>query len=411
MAKRKHSRFLYGLTKFVSGIVSRAIFKRKILRNELRGKKGPAVVIANHQAALDFVNLIGITGRPMTFVISNSFYSSIPVTPIMKRLDVIPKQQFQTSMKDLHQMKDVIDGGGILALYPAGLMCEDGLSTPIPQGTYKFLKWLKADVYMARSYGSYFVMPKWAKGFRPGRTYIDVYKLFSKEELSDISPEELKERTDRALLFDAYKDQENRPVKYKKCDNIEGLEQVLYKCPHCGGKYTVKVKDKSVIYCARCGFEERADCYGFLHKTSEVGEEIRYVSDWASAIFLDKQREVRQDNDLRIDFQGDISTVNHKKHKFVHRGQGKVTITKQHLTLTGNVSGEEIEITLPTCAFPSMPFKPGRYLELQHESDIFRIFPTDGSRVMEYVNTVKAIHLLHDGECQRCEQCHQAQTV
>ena len=30
------------------------------------------------------------------------------------------------------------------------------------------------------------VMPKWSKGLRPGRTYMDIYKLFSKEELKQM---------------------------------------------------------------------------------------------------------------------------------------------------------------------------------------------------------------------------------
>ena len=75
-----------------------------MLRNEIRRVKGPYVVIANHQCALDFVNLIGATRRPMHFVISNSFYSTLPVKKIMDKIGVIPKQQFQTSVSDLKQI-------------------------------------------------------------------------------------------------------------------------------------------------------------------------------------------------------------------------------------------------------------------------------------------------------------------
>ena len=157
--KTNRNMIVYRFVRFLSQIVSKLIFKRKILRNEIRGQKGPYVVIANHQASLDFVNLIGMTRTPLNFVISQSFYQSSPVKWFMTKIGVIPKQQFQTTLKDMRAMKSVIDDGEALVIYPAGLMCEDGLSTPIPVATYQFLKWLRADVYGARVSGSYFVMP------------------------------------------------------------------------------------------------------------------------------------------------------------------------------------------------------------------------------------------------------------
>ena len=73
MRYTKPNLFIYRLAQVISWFVATFIFRRKILRNEIRGKQGAYVVIANHQAALDFVNLIGATRRPMSFVISKSF--------------------------------------------------------------------------------------------------------------------------------------------------------------------------------------------------------------------------------------------------------------------------------------------------------------------------------------------------
>ena len=219
---RKPGFFSYTLARIASFFVSSFVFRRRFLRNELKDVRGPCVVIANHQAALDFVNLIGASRRRMSFVISNSFYRSLPLRKIMDRMGVIPKQQFKTSVNDMKKMKAVIDNGEILVIYPAGLMCEDGLSTPIPAATYKFLKWLNADVYMARTEGSYFVMPKWTRGFRPGRTYMDVYRLFDKETLASMDPAGIRERADPALLFDAYREQEDLRVRYAHNDDIRG---------------------------------------------------------------------------------------------------------------------------------------------------------------------------------------------
>ena len=72
MKYRKPNWFCYRIAQIVSWFVAAVLFRRKILRNEIKGVKGPFVVIANHEAALDFVNLIGTTYRRMTFVISKS---------------------------------------------------------------------------------------------------------------------------------------------------------------------------------------------------------------------------------------------------------------------------------------------------------------------------------------------------
>ena len=125
MSYQKPSLLHYRVAQLVSGIVATVMFRRKFLRNEIKGKKGPFVVIANHQTALDFVNLIGATAQPMSFVISRSFFSTLPVKGFLEKMGVIPKQQFQTSVKDLKKIKSVIDAGQPLVIYPAGLIFLD----------------------------------------------------------------------------------------------------------------------------------------------------------------------------------------------------------------------------------------------------------------------------------------------
>ena len=91
MSYTKPSKLHYRAAQAICSVVAGTVFGRKILRNEIKGKNGPFVVIANHQAALDFVNLIGAAKRPMSFVISNSFFSTLPVA------DMRPRRVFDAS--------------------------------------------------------------------------------------------------------------------------------------------------------------------------------------------------------------------------------------------------------------------------------------------------------------------------
>lgn len=398
MRYKKPNILCYRLAQAASFLVAKGVFKRKILRNEIKGKKGSFVVIANHQAAYDFVNVIGATSRPMSFVISNSFYNSLPITGFFDKLGVIPKQQFQTTAGDMRTIKSVIDEGQALVIYPAGLMCEDGLSTPIPEATYKFLKWLGADVYVARTSGTYFAMPKWSKCMRAGRTYLDIYKLFSAEELEKADVSEIKEKTDGALLFDAYREQEELRVKYKKHKDISGLQNVLYMCPHCKTEFAVKVKDGNVIYCEKCGYEERSDEFSFLHKQSDVGEEIRYVSDWSKLIYDRLKERITKGETESLTSVTEIHKIDYKKHKFFSVGNGSVTLSKDGFVIKGNIGGEEKEINVSIHGIPTLPFGPGRYFEIQQGNDIYRCVLSDGRLAMKFINMVKIFHELSKEE-------------
>lgn len=394
MSYKKPNILYYRLTQLVSKAVAGYIFKRKILRNEIKNAKGPFVVIANHQAAYDFVNLIGTCKRPMTFVISNSFYQSLPIQSVLDKLAVIPKQQFQTTVSDMRRMREVILAGQPLVIYPAGLMCEDGLSTPIPAATYKLFKWLGVDVYMAKTCGTYFAMPKWTKGFRPGKTTLDIYKLFDKEELKTLDDDIIKQRTEQALLFDAYREQEQLMFKYKDANKVAGLENVLYTCPHCNTEFGIAVKDEHTLYCKNCGYSQTADEYGFFHKNGNVGQEIRYVSDWSRNIYEAFKKKLAKNNDTSISEKCAIHTVDPQKKKYMPTGKGTLTLTRESFIIEGKLHGKDLSITVPIANFPTLPFSPGKYLEIQSGKDIYRCVLENGSLVMKFINMVKIFHEL-----------------
>ncbi|MBQ8831106.1 MAG: 1-acyl-sn-glycerol-3-phosphate acyltransferase [Oscillospiraceae bacterium] len=399
--------FYYRTAQAVSWLVSKLMFRRKILRNEIKEVDGPFVVIANHQASLDFVNLIGMTKRPMTFVISNSFYSTLPVKGFMDKMGVIPKQQFQTSIKDMKLMKAVTDAGQPLVIYPAGLMCEDGLSTPIPAATYKFLKWLKADIYVARTSGTYFAMPKWTKGFRPGRTYMDVYKLFTKEELANADISEIREKTENAILFDAYREQEELRIKYANNSDIRGLEHVLYMCPHCKSEFTIVSKETNKLCCTNCGYEQSFDAYAFMHKTGSVGQEIRYVSDWSKLIYTELKDKIRDGVSNTLSASAKICMIDEKTNKFTEAGRGIVTLSPAGFNINGTMRGEAVDLDISIANVPSLPFSPGKYLEVQRGNTIYRCYPDDGKLVMKFINMIKIFYEL-DRELTKSDKLSEA---
>ena len=395
MRYRKPDLLCYRLAQFVCGIVARLFFRRKVLRNEIKGVKGPFVVVANHQCAYDFVNLIGLSRRPMSFVISNSFYHSLPIKEFLNRMGVIPKQQFQTTVADMKNMKAVVDAGEPLVIYPAGLMCEDGLSTPVPSATYKFLKWLNVDVYAARVSGTYFAMPKWGKGIRSGRTTIDVYKLASADEMAAMDLDTIREKVDAALVFDAYREQEVLRFRYHGGADIRGLDHVLFVCPRCGAEHTMRVRGKSQIVCEDCGYGRISDDMGFLQDDGSGVPEIRYVSDWSRMIYRHTARQIESGELAVLESGTKLHMIDYDKHKFRQVGKGTVRLDRTWFRYSGTLNGEEVDLAVPIAGLPTIPFSPGKYFEIQDGKNIYRCVLEDGRLVMKFVNMVKIFYCMN----------------
>ena len=392
---KKPNWFIYYIYKLICKFLAKFKFNLKVLRNETKGLKGPYVIIANHEAVIDFIN-IAATVKKAHFVISYSFYHSLPIQPLLKATGVIPKQQFQTSTVDMKAMKAVLDNNMPFVIYPAGLMSEHGTATPIPPSTGKFLKWLGHDVYVAKSTGSYLTSPKWSKIKRKGRINLDIYKLYDKTELKSLSNDELYNRVIQELDFNAYQSQETNPIEYKNGNNIEGLEYVLYKCPKCGKEFTNEVENSDTLICNCCGNQAKANKYGILEKVNEDDVIYNHPCDWAQNIENELYEEIKNNPDYTLEDECEIRMIDYKKHKFVPVGNGNIKLNKEFITLTGTVNSEEITKTFKLNQYPILPFKPNVHFEIQENNDIYRIYLKNSNMATKWVYSIKSAYKINN---------------
>lgn len=398
MKKAKYKKpncFIYGIFRLVSKFLSRFMFKVKVTKNEVRGKKGPYVIIANHEASIDFIALAAAVKRRINFVISNSFYQSLNVQPFLRACAVIPKQQFQTKTSDLKSMKRVVENGGILGIYPAGLMSENGVSTAIPKASGKLLKWLDSDVYVAYISGTYLTSPKWSNVRRKGKVKLSITKLLSAEEIKEADVDYISKLVDERLMYNAYKTQDKERIVYKQGDNVEGLENVLYKCPKCGSEFSIETKNETTLECKACGNEAKSDKYGFLEKVKESDVIYKYPNEWYDYIQETVLEEVKKNPDFFMESYAKIKMIDYKKHKFVFVGDANIKLDKDKFTIDGNIKGEKINKEVSIATFPMLPFKPGVHFEIQDGMDIYRVMLDNSKEVMKWVMSLKALFVLY----------------
>lgn len=86
--------------------------------------------------------------------------------------------------------------------------------------------------------------------------------------------------------------------------------------------------------------------------------------------------------------------VDPKKEKYVEAGRGSVTLSPERFLIEGILNGEAISLSVPTASFPTLPFSPGKYIEIQDGPTIYRCVLEDGRLAMKFINMVKIFYEL-----------------
>lgn len=394
---KKPNLFISWLVHILCKFISKFYFNLKVENNELKNKKGGYIIIANHESIIDFMTLFGTQKTRMHCVISNSFYESMKLKPFIKLFGAIPKQQFQTTITDLKNMKKVLEHNMPLVLYPSGMMSENGLSTPIPKGTGKALQWFGKDVYFAKTTGTYLTYPKWSKKCRKGKTTLSITKLFDKEKLATLSDDEIQNIVVEKLSFDAYKNQEVNMIKHKHGNNINGLENVLYKCINCNEEFSIYHSNNKLI-CRNCNNTVKANNYGFLLKDSDKDICIANVSTWSKQIENDLFDEIKQSRNYTLSSKCNISMINYKKHKFEAVGSAILTLNSDKFIIEGIINDKQVNIEVLNHEMFILPFSPGRYFEIQNGKDIYRIYLNNPQHIMKWILCLKCFYYLRHNE-------------
>lgn len=112
--------------------------------------------------------------------------------------------------------------------------------------------------------GGYLTIPRWADERRKGPVFGEVVHHYTKDEVAQMTEEEVYEAMCRDLYVNAYEENRVKKQNYIAKDPAQSAEYVLYGCPKCGtvGKLHTK-HDK--LWCDCCDFEATVDDYGFWH--------------------------------------------------------------------------------------------------------------------------------------------------
>ena len=304
---------------------------RKIGMEKL-GKKEPAMILMNHSSFVDFKIAAKIL-FPRPFNIITTSDGMVGKAWLMRLIGCIPTQKFIT---DLNLVRDINYAVKTLKssvlMYPEASYSFDGRATTLPESLGHMVKRLGVPLVMIKTYGAFNRDPLYnCLQIRRVKVSADIKYLLSADELKNMTADEINAVINGEFSFDNFRWQQENKIKIDEPFRADGLNRVLYKCPHCLTEG--KMEGKGIyVTCHECGKKYELDEYGYLRAT-DGDTKFDHVPDW-----YDWEREcVRKellDGTYELDEEVDIYMLVNTKCLY-RVGEGRLTHSNEGFHLTG----------------------------------------------------------------------------
>ena len=338
--------------------------------------KGPCIVLCNHGSFVDFFFAAKLLeGADFNFVTARLYFYHKLLGKALRLVGCFPKSMFAMDMESTKNCLKVLKEGRVLAMMPEARLSTVGRFEDIQENTWSFLKKAGVPVYTIHFRGDYFANPKWGTGFRRGSVVEgDMTLLLQPADLAEMTTGQIREAVEQALYYDEFAWLATRPeLHYQHPRLAEGLENILTRCPDCGGRYTLKTKGHS-LRCTACNLEtELDDRYGFP-KDFRFPDFSRWY-DWQREQL---KTEILENPDFRLEAK---VTLRHGdptgKHLTCYAGEGVCVLNREGLTYTGTRNGEKTVLQFPLRQVYRLLFGAGENFEIYQGTQIFYFVPEE----------------------------------
>ena len=274
---RKPSPILRGLVRLLAASDLRQTHFSYTTRRMDEAGKGPWLILMNHSSFIDLEMMSEIFAKhPYCIVCTSDGFVGKPW--LMRRLGCIPTRKFVSDValiRDIRYALDTLHTN--VLMYPEASYSFDGCATPLPRRLGALLKRLDVPVVGVRTYGAFARDPLYnCLQKRQVDVRAEVSCLLTRDEIREKEVAELDAVLDEAFTFDHFAWQQENRVAITEPFRADGLERILYRCPHCGREGQT-VGRGITLRCTACGAAYELDEYG--HLVSEAPA-FTHVPDW-----------------------------------------------------------------------------------------------------------------------------------
>ena len=343
--------------------------------NRVGTPEKPAIILCNHGSFVDFLYAATLLRKfKPHFVTARLYFYDNRLRWLLSHLGCFPKSMFAMDLESTKNCIKVLHDGQYLAMMPEARLSTAGRFEDIQEGTYTFIKKSAVPVYTLKFNGDYLANPKWGNGPRRGSVVeaeLDI--LFTAQQVSTLSTQELKKGIEERLYFDEFQWLSQRPhIRYRNRDLAEGLQNILIRCPVCNRKYTITTKGRT-ISCEHCGKLTTLDSrYGF---TGDFRfENLAQWYDWQKALL---EKEILGSEDYALVSPVQLRLPSYGKGLTRSAGSGICTLNREGLTYAGTRDGETVTLHFSYEQIYRLLFGAGENFEVYVGTQIFYFVPDE----------------------------------
>ena len=296
------------------------------------GKKEPCLILMNHSSFID-LKIVSRIFFPKRYGIVCTSDGFVGQKWLMRLLGCIPTQKFVSDLSLIRDMEYMLKKKKTSVLmFPEASYSFDGTATPLPRKMGVLLKKLNVPVITVITEGAFARDPLYnCLQKRKVKVSAKVKVLATPEEMKAMTVAELDRMLDEAFGFDNFRWQQENNVVIQEKFRADGLNRILYKCPHCGTEGNTEGKGIS-LKCRQCGAEYEMTETGFLKPVNVEGK-FHHIPDWYNWQ-RDQVRQELENGTYLLDKEVEIGVmVDYKAIYMV--GSGRLTHTAEGFTLTG----------------------------------------------------------------------------
>lgn len=236
------------------------------------------IVLSNHTTDYDPI-LVGSSFREQMYFVASEHIARWPLAYIFLKHCFAPIIRYKgaTATSTVMEMLRAIRAGRNVCMFAEGNRSWDGETGFISPATGKVVKSAKCGLVTYRLEGGYFVSPRWSGTLRRGSLKGAPVNVYTKEQLAAMSVDEINAAIQKDLYEDAYGRQIRKPQRYRGKGLAEGMENLLFLCPECGGIDTMHSQNDTVS-CSQCDLTFRYNEYGMLEGVPF--QTVKQFADW-----------------------------------------------------------------------------------------------------------------------------------
>ena len=248
-------------------------------RMELVGKE-PCLILMNHSSFTDMKLAYGIFYPRRFGIVTSVDAMSGFLGKLMRFLGCTPTHKYITDLTLIRDIEYMLKKNKTSVLmYPEAGYSFDGTATALPRKLGVLMKRLGVPVVTVITQGAFARDPLYNMlQIRDVKVSAHVKCIASAEEVKTLTVAELDARLEESFSFDNFAWQRDNKVSIDVPFRADGLQRILYKCPHCGAEN--KMEGKGIrLTCHACGKKWEMDEYGQL-AACEGETEYAHIPDW-----------------------------------------------------------------------------------------------------------------------------------